>query len=115
MSPSFIFAIGRFRRRTDAVLGEGDGLFHDPRHLGGYRPQRRLRIGALGTAEMRKQNDLAAFAGELGNGRRDFFDARRVALSLPSSIGTLRSTRSKYAFALHVGVVEVAKAHGSGI
>ena len=105
---------GRFRRRAHAILGEGDGLFHDLRHGDGYRPQRRLRIGPLGTAEMRKQNDFAAFAGELGNGRRDLFDPRRVGY-LAVVHRYVEVDAQQDAFALHVGVVEVAKAHGSGI
>ena len=105
---------GRFRRRTHAVLGEGDGLFHDPRHLGGDRPQRSFRIGSFGTAEMREQNDFAALAGEFGNGRSDFFDAGRVG-DLPVEHRHVEVDAQQYAFALHVGVVEVAKAHGGGI
>ncbi len=36
--------------------------------------QRILRIAALGAVEMGEEDDPAALAGKLGNGRRDFLD-----------------------------------------
>ena len=42
---------------------------------------------------MGKQDDLAALVGDLGDGRRHALDAGGIA-DLPSSIGTLRSTRT---------------------
>ena len=40
--------------------------------------KRLFRIAALGPAEMREQDDLAAFVGDFGDGRRHALDARRV-------------------------------------
>ncbi len=63
------------RRRPDAVLGKRHRLFDDPRHRGGDGLERILGIAAFRPVQMRQKNDLAALAGELGNGRGDLFDA----------------------------------------
>ena len=60
-------------------IAEGDGPLDDVGYCRGDGPQ---RIGfvrfALGTAEVGEKNDLAALAGDLLDGRRDAFDARRI-------------------------------------
>ena len=49
----------------------GDRRSDGPQRIGFVRP-------ALGTAEMGKENDLAALAGDFLDGRRDAFDAGRI-------------------------------------
>src|SRR6202034_379625 len=59
---------------------------------------------------MRKQDDLAALLGELDYGRSDFLDAGRVG-NLAVMHRHIEIDAHEYALALHVGVVEAAKAH----
>ena len=112
MSPS------RHARRSAACAfgptqssANATGRLHDPRHLGGDRPQRILRIGPLGTAEMRQQDHLAALVGDLGDGRGDFFDAGRVG-DLAVLHRHVEVDAQQHALALEVGVVEPTEAHG---
>ena len=75
---------------------------------GSDRPQRVLGVASLRTAEMGEQDHLAALAGEFGDGRHHALEAGGVG-DRPFSIGTLRSTRSKDALALHVDIIEGAE------
>ena len=68
-------ALGGF---ADAVVREADMPLEHARDFGRDRLERLLRIAALRPAEMRKQDHLAALAGDLLDGRRDALDARRV-------------------------------------
>ena len=90
------------------VLRKSDRPFEDLRHCGRNGFQRILRVQPLRPAEMRQQDHLAALVGELGDGRGDR-SIRVTSPTMPSSIGTLRSTRSKHPFALDVGIIEAAK------
>ena len=54
-----------FGRGADAVLGEGDRPARRCARRGGDRLQRLLRVAALGPAEMREQDHLAALVGDL--------------------------------------------------
>ena len=78
MSPGFIAATTPHGRFADAIIGEPDRPLDDPRDLGGDRFERMLGLTALRAAEMREQDDLAAFVGELGDRRRRALDARRI-------------------------------------
>ena len=68
-------ALGRL---AYAVLGESDRPFDDPCDFGGDRFQRMLGVTSLWTSEMREQDDLAAFIGELGDRRGRALDARCI-------------------------------------
>ena len=96
---------GFLRRRPDAILGKGHRLFDDPRHRGGDGFERILGIAALRPVEMREQNDLAALAGELGNGRGDLFDAGCVG-DLAVGHRHVEVDAHQHAFSFDVGVVE---------
>ena len=69
---------GFLRGLADAIVGECDRALDHLRYNGGNWSQRLLRIGPLRPAEMREQNDFGAFAGKLGDGRRDTLDTREV-------------------------------------
>jgi hypothetical protein len=93
---------------ADAIVGEADRLLHDLRELGGDRLQRVLGVAALGPAEMREQDDLAALV-------RDFRDRRRHALE-PRGVGNaaivhgdVEIDAQQHALALDVDVVESAE------
>ena len=64
---------------ADAVGREGDRPLDDVGDRGGDGFERiGLVRAALGPAEMREQNDLAALVRDLRDGRRDALDARRI-------------------------------------
>ena len=63
---------------ADAILGEGDWTADDLRGRCRDRSQRLLGVRSLWAAEMREQDDLAAFVGDFGDGRLDALDAGRV-------------------------------------
>ena len=65
-------------RLADAVVGEPDRPFDDPCNLGGDRFERMLGVAPLRAPEMRQQDDLAAFVGELGDRRRHTLDTCRI-------------------------------------
>ena len=65
-----------FRNFADAVIRELHGPLDDARHLGGNRFQGLLRVASLGSAEVRKENDLAALVGDFGDRRCHALDAR---------------------------------------
>ena len=94
---------------ADAVGREGDGTLDD---VGDRRGDGLQRIGlvraALGPAEMRKQNDLAALVRDLRDRRRDAFDARRIGH--PAVLRrNIEIDAQENALAGEVGVVERAK------
>ncbi len=63
---------------ADAVLGKRDGPLDDARDRRRDRFERLLGVMPFRAAEMRKQDHLAAFVGDLGNGVCDAVDARGV-------------------------------------
>src|SRR5262249_11999260 len=88
---------------------EGDLSLDDLGHRGGDRLQ---RIGfvrpTLGAAEMREQNDLAAFVGDFPDRRRDAFDARRIGH--PAVLRrNVKVDAQQHTFAGDFGVIERAK------
>jgi len=91
-----------------AILGEGDRLLDDLRERLRDRLQRLLGIAALGPAEMREQDDLAALAGDFGDGRRDAFEPCGIsdAAVLHRHVEV---DAQQHALALHVDVVEGAE------
>ena len=97
---------------ADAVVGKADRPAENVGELLRDGFERVFRIAAFRASEMREQDHLAALVGDFGDGRRDAL--RRVAsVTLPFSIGTLRSTRTQDALSLHVGLIESAEAaHG---
>ena len=113
MSPFFIAAIAASAFGPTQSSAKATGVFTDPRDLGGDRPQRILRIGSLGPAEMRQQNDLAALAGEFGDGRCDFLDAGCIR-DLAVLHRHVEVDAHQHAFTFYVGVVEAAEGrHGT--
>ena len=102
---------GCFCLRADAVVGEGNRLLKMARDFGGSRAQRVFGVAALWPAEMRQQDHLAALAGDLEHGRRDFLDAGGVG-DLAVLHRHVEIDAHEHAPALHVGVVEAAKRHG---
>ena len=96
-------------RLADAVGGKGDRALDDVGDRRGDGPQ---RIGlvrpALGTAEMREKNDLAAFVRDLRDGRRDPLDARRIGHAAVFG-RNVEIDPQKHALAGDVGVVEGAE------
>ena len=94
---------------ADAVGAEGDRTLDDVGDRGGDGLERiGLVRAALGPAEMRKQNDLAAFVRDFRDGRRDALDARRVghAAVLRRNV---EIDAQEHALAGDVGVVERAE------
>jgi hypothetical protein len=63
---------------ADAILGESDRACQNLGDRGRERLQRLFRIEALRPPEMREQDHLAAFVGDLANGRRYPLDARQI-------------------------------------
>ena len=101
-------------RLADAVGREGDRTLDDVGDRGGDGLQRiGLVRAALGPAEMREQNDLAALVRDLGDGRRNALDARRVGHA-----AVLRRhveiDAQQHALAGDVGVIERAERFGHG-
>ncbi len=95
-------AVGRKADRTADDLGDG----------GGDGTQRILLVrAALGTAEMREQDHLAALVGDLGDGRGDALDARLVG-DLAVLGGNVEVDAQEHALAGDVGVVERAEWFG---
>ncbi len=94
---------------ADAVRGEGDRPADDVRECRRDRPQRLLRIGRLGPAEMGEQDHLAALRGDLGDGRLNPRDAGRVGD--PSVFHRhVEVDAHEHAPAAHVGLIERAEA-----
>ena len=99
----------RGRSLADAVGAEGDRAVDDVRDRRGDGFQ---RIGlvrpALGPAEMRQQNDLAALVRDLRDGRRDALDARRIGHA-PVLRRHVEVDAEEDAFSRDIGVVEGAE------
>ena len=96
-------------RLANAVGGEGDRALHD---VGDRRGDGFKRIGlvrpALGPPEMREENDLAALARDLLDGRRDALDAGRIGDA--AVLGrNVEVDAQEDALAGEVGVVERAE------
>ena len=60
---------------ADAIVDEFDRPFDDARDFRRDRLERVFRIAAFWPAEMREQDHLAAFVGDLGDGVSGAFDA----------------------------------------
>ncbi len=112
MSPSCMAATAACAFGPDAIFGERDRPLHDARDLGGDRPQRIFRIGSLlgrpkcdSRITLPPLSAISVMVGAISS-------MRVASATLPSCIGTLRSTRNEHALAPHVGVVEIAKGHG---
>ena len=95
---------------ADAIVGKGDRPPDDARDRGNHGLERFLRITAFRPAVVRKQDDLAAAVGDLGDGRGIALDARDVG-HFAVVHGNVEVDADEDAFALDVGVVEVAEAH----
>ena len=102
-------------RLADAVGAEGDRALDDVRDRSGDGLERiGLVRAALGPAEMREKNDLAALVGDLRDGRRDALDARRIGH--PAVFGRhVEVDAQEDAFSRDIGVVEGAErlCHGT--
>ena len=102
-------------RLADAVGREGDRPLDDVGDRGGDGFERiGLVRAALGPAEMREQNDLAALVRDLRDRRRDALDARRIghAAVLRRNV---EIDAQQHALAGDVGVIERAErlCHGA--
>ena len=94
---------------ADAVAGKSDRPLDDVGDRGGDGFQRiRFVRAALRPAEMRKQNDLAAFVRDFLNRRRDAFDARRIGHP-PVLRRNVEIDAQENALAGDVGVIERAE------
>ncbi len=100
-----------FGRRADAILGKGDGPPADrPAERRHQRPQGEFRRGlALGTAEMRHDDDASAPPRELGDGGRQPLDPRRVRHS-PVLHRHVEIGAQQHALAVDIEIVEGAEA-----
>ncbi len=94
----------RRRSRPGGSMTLGDGRGDGPQRIGLVR-------AALGTAEVREQDHLAALVGDLGDGRGDALDARRVG-DLAVLGGNVEVDAQEHALAGDVGVVERAEWFG---
>ncbi len=99
---------GLLRDVADAILGESDGLVDELRQCRRDRLQRFLGIAPLGPAEMREQDDLAALAGNFGDGGRDALEPRGVG-DAAILHGNIEIDAQQHALALHVDVIEGAE------
>ena len=96
-------------RLADAVGRESDRPLDDVGDSGGDGLERiGLVRAALGPAEMREQNDLAAFVRDFRDGRRNALDARRIGHAAVFR-RNVEIDAQEHAFAGHVGVVERAE------
>ena len=86
------------------------GPSDDARDRGDHGLERFLRIAAFRPAVVRKQDHLAAAVGDLGDGRGIALDARDVG-HFAVVHRNVEVDADEDAFALDVGVVEVAEAH----
>ena len=93
---------------ADAVLGKGDRLLDHLRQRRRDGLQRILRIAALGAAEMRQQDHLAALGGNFGDGGRDAFEAGSVGDAAVFR-GDVEVDAQQNALALDVDVIEGAE------
>ena len=93
MSPAFSAATAASAFGADAVIDERDRPLERSRDRVGHRPERLLRVARPWAGRNGEQDHLAALVGSLADGGRDALDAG-ASVTLPSSIGTLRSTRS---------------------
>ncbi len=93
---------------ADAIVGESHRLLDHLRERFRHRLQRVLGIASLGPAEMREQDDLAALAGDFGDGRRDALQPRGVG-DAAIFHGHVEVDAQQHAFALYVDVIEGAE------
>ena len=100
--------------RTDAIVDEGNRPLDDARDFRRDRLERGLGVAAFGPAEMREQDDLAAFGRDFGDGLRGALDARGVGDHAVFH-RHVQVDAHQHAFALHVDVVEGAELVHSGI
>ena len=87
---------------------KADRLLDDLRQRRGDRLQRFLGVASLRPAEMRQQDDLAALAGDLGDGRRDALEPGGVGDAAVVH-GHVEVDAQQHALALHVDVIEGAE------
>ena len=99
------------RRLADAVLGEGDRLPDHVRKRCRHRLERFFFVAALGPAEMREQDHLAALAGNFGDGGRDALQPGGVG-DAALLHGNVEIDAQQHALALYVDVIEGAERSG---
>ena len=92
----------------DAILREGDRLAENFRDRGHDRRQRLALVAALGPAEMRKQDRLAALVRDLADRRDGRADARVVGHA-PVLHRHVEIDAHQHALVLYVGLVEGAE------
>jgi hypothetical protein len=103
---------GRFCRRTDAVRHKCNGAPHNFRQCRSDRAERLLWVRSLGTAQMRKKDDLATLAGDLRNRWCDPMDPRRIA-DFAILNGNIEIDAQQHAFAANIDLIEGAEARHS--
>jgi hypothetical protein len=99
---------GGLRLVADGVVGKADRTADDLGDRRAHRTQRFLGVGSFRPAEVRQQNDLAPFVGDLLDGRRDALDAGCVG-DLAVLHRHVEIDAQQHALVSHVNAIESAK------
>ncbi len=111
MSPSFIAATAFAATSPTQSSAKATGFLITCDSAAATGFERILRVAPLGPAEMREQDDLAALAGYLGDGRCDAFEPGGVG-DAAIFHGHVEVDAQQHALALHVDVIEGAECFG---